>query len=250
MKQGGTAYACPSLMMMVNGGEFRMIHLGVLTIGETPRSDGLSQEMSEALGPGYRLVECGALDGLTDAEVATLAPDPDDYSLITLRADGSSVTVSKQKLLPRLQTRIDLLEREEGVSGTLLMCTGAFPPFDHSRPLFQPQSALYRVAQGFAAGGCPASLVPLPVQVEQMRYTWAEIGVPDAVVVVANPYAPLSGEAVARAAAMARAEGASALLMDCFGYTKEMKVRAQEAFGGPVILARSMAVRLLVEMTD
>ena len=40
------------------------IRLGVLTIGESPRSDALTADMQAALGAGYKLIERGALDTL------------------------------------------------------------------------------------------------------------------------------------------------------------------------------------------
>lgn len=226
------------------------IKLGVLTIGEAPRPDALTSDMQAALGPQFELVERGALEGLSDAEVEALAPGPSDYVLITLRASGQSVRLSKPKMLHLLQRQIDRLEREDGVAGTLLMCTGAFPAFQHTRFLLQPQQALYNVVLGLAAGGRPGSLTPLPAQIEQTRKKWAEFGAADAVVVPASPYGEDPVGAVAAGARQAREEGASVLFMDCFGYTLQMKEAARQAFGGPVVLARSMAARLLAEATS
>lgn len=224
--------------------------LGVLTIGEAPRPDMLTAEMERALGGGCRLVERGALDGLADAEVAALAPTPDDYLLVTLRADGVPVRIGKQRLLPLLQRQINRLEQEDGVAGTLLMCTGAFPAFHHDRLLLQPQEALYHSVIGLAAGSLPGSLTPLPEQIGQARKKWAEHGVPDAVVVSADPYGQDPLAAVAAGARQARERGAGVLFMDCFGYNRAMKEAARRGFGGPVVLARSLAARLLAEMTE
>lgn len=225
------------------------VRLGVLTIGETPRSDGLTADMQLALGSGYQLIERGALDGLSDAEVAALAPTAGEYTLITLRSSGQPVRVSKPRLLTRLQQQITRLEGEDGVAGILLMCTGAFPPFQHTGLLLQPQEALYKVVLGLAAGGVPASLTPLPEQVEQTRRKWADMGAPSAISVPANPYGPDPLGEITEAARRAREFGASVLFMDCFGYTLAMKEAARTGFGGPVVLARSMAARILAEVT-
>jgi protein AroM len=226
------------------------IKLGVLTIGEAPRPDALTGDMQSALGPQFELVERGALDGLTDAEVEALSAGPGDYVLITLRASGQSVRLGKPQILPLVQRQINRLEREHGVAGTILMCTGAFPAFQHDRFLMQPQQALYNVVLGLAAGGRPGSLTPLPAQVEQTRRKWAEFGAADSVVVTASPYGEDPVGAVASGARQAREEGAAVLFMDCFGYTLPMKEAARQAFGGPVVLARSMAARLLAEATS
>ncbi|MDQ3695197.1 MAG: AroM family protein [Chloroflexota bacterium] len=224
--------------------------IGVLTIGQSPRPDGLSRDIQAVLGARVRVVERGALDGLAADDVERLAPAADDYRLITLLRDGRSVQVSKRAILERLQAQIEVLEDDEGVDATLMMCTGAFPAFRHRRSLLLPQAALYGATIGMASGGRIGSLTPLATQVAQARDKWRELGVPDAEVVVANPYGDDPTGEVAAASADARDAGAQVLFMDCFGYNLTMKAAARHAFGGPVVLARSLAARLLVEMVD
>jgi hypothetical protein len=38
--------------------------------------------------------------------------------------------------------------------------------------------------------------------------------------------------------------------MDCFGYDLAMKAAARRAFGGPVVLARTLAARLIAELSE
>lgn len=224
------------------------VKLGVLTIGEAPRPDSLTADMRVTLGPGFEIVERGALDGLSDSEVASFTPDVGDYVLITLRANGTSVSLGKKKILSLMQRQINRLEQEDCVVGTLLMCTGAFPAFAHQRLLLQPQAVLYHTVVGLANGGRPASLTPLESQSEQCRRKWAEFDQPEALVIPANPYCEDPMKAVYEGAKKAREEGAAVLFMDCFGYTLAMREKAREAFGGPVVLARSMAARVLAEI--
>ncbi len=222
--------------------------IGVLTIGQSPRPDGLSQDIQAVLGPSMRVVERGALDGLAESEIRALAPQAGDYQLITLLRDGRSVHLSKRVILQRLQTQIGELEEHEGVDATLLMCTGQFPVFGHQKPLLLPQAALYGAVTGIAAGGRIGALIPLETQREQARRTWRDLGVADVEVVAASPYGEDPAATVAAASAAAREAGAQALFMDCFGYDLAMKAAARQAFGGPVVLARSLAARLLMEM--
>jgi protein AroM len=193
------------------------------------------------------VLERGALDGLSRSEIDAMAPTEGDYRLITLLRDGTSVQIAKRHILARLQAHIDDLEAQ-GVAVTLLMCTGEFPPFRHERPLVAPQAALYAVVRALAEGGRVASLTPLATQVEQAGRKWASLGVPDAVVVDADPYGADPIAAVAAGAARAREAGATVLFMDCFGYDLRMRDAAREAFRGTVVLARSMAARLAAEV--
>lgn len=222
--------------------------IGVLTIGQSPRPDGLSKDIQAVLGPNLRVVERGALDGLSETEIQGLAPQPGDYQLITLLRDGRSVQLSKRVILQRLQTQISELEEHEGVDAILLMCTGAFPAFTHRNPLLLPQAALYGAMVGIAAGGRIGALTPLGTQVEQAQRKWRELGVAGVEVVAANPYGEDPEGTIAAASVAAREAGAQALFMDCFGYDLAMKAAARQSFGGPVVLARSLAARLLVEM--
>lgn len=220
--------------------------IGLLTIGQSPRRDGLARDVGAAVGGG-EVLERGALDGLDRDQIAAMRPGADDYRLITLLADGTSVQIAKRHILARLQAHIDDLEAE-GVDVTLLMCTGEFPPFRHARPLLAPQAALYAIVRALADGGRIASLTPLASQVEQAGKKWASLGVPDAFVTDGDPYGADPVAAVTAGAARAREGGATVLFMDCFGYDARMRDAAREAFGGTVVLARTMAARLAAEV--
>lgn len=229
-----------------NAGGLGTLKVGLLTIGQAPRKDGLASDVRQVLG-GVEVLERGALDGLGDEEIAKMRPDEGDYRLITLLRDGRSVQVAKRHLLPRLQAQIDALEGE-GVDVTLLMCTGEFPSFRHQRPLLAPQAALYAVVIALASGGRVASLTPLDTQVEQARRKWSSLGVATAFVTDADPYGSDPCGQVKAGAGNAAEAGASVLFLDCFGYDLRMKKAAQEAFPGHVVLARSLAARLAAEV--
>lgn len=218
--------------------------LGLLTIGQAPRPDGLAHDV-RAVAEGVRVIEKGALDGLTAREVAPMTPSADEYRLVTLLSDRTPVQVAKRHVVPRLQAQIEALEAE-GAQVTLLMCTGAFPAFRHSVPLIAPQESLYSLVKGLGQGGRVGSLTPLSSQVGQAKAKWRDHGVDDAFVADADPYGPDPHGAVSAAAAAARAAGATVLFMDCFGYDMLMRDAARRSFGGPVVLARSMAARLAV----
>ena len=222
--------------------------VGVLTIGQSPRFDALGAEVAAVLGAGFDLVERGALDGLTAAEVEALAPGPDDQLLVTLLSDGRSVDVGKERILPLLQRQLQLLEEEDGVAATLLVCSGPFPAFRHCRPLVQPQAALYGAVLALAGGGPVAAMLPEPAQFEWSRREWRRSGVAEPVLVAAEPYQADAHTAVAAAAGDARERGGAVLYLDCFGYDASMREAARAAFGGPVVLARSLAARVLAEV--
>lgn len=220
----------------------------VLTVGQSPRPDGLARDIQAVVGPNVRIIERGALDGLAREQIASMGPKGDEYRLITMLNDGTSVQLSKRAVLSLLQTQITDLEENGDVDATLVMCTGEFPKFEHSRPLLLPQEALYGAVIGLAGDGRVGDLTPLETQLDQARHKWSEMGIDDLALADANPYCDDPIAAVAAGAAKVREAGGTVLFMDCFGYDLEMKAAAQQAFGGPVILARSMAARLIAEI--
>jgi protein AroM len=225
-----------------------MTGVGLLTIGQSPRFDALAAEVGAVMGPGFAVIERGALDGLPAAELEVLGPGEGEALLVTLLRDGRSVSVSKERILELVQRQIHSLEEEDGVSATLLVCSGPFPPFRHCRPLVQPQAALYGAALALAGGGLVAAMLPEPRQFEWSRREWRRAGVSDPVLVAAEPYQANAQAAVEAAAREARERGADVLYLDCFGYDAGMREGARATFGGPVVLARSMAARLLLEV--
>jgi protein AroM len=221
--------------------------LGLLTIGQSPRRDGLARDVRAALGADFEVLERGALDGLEHEQIEAFAPTEGDYRLVTLLRDGTPVEIAKRHIVPRLQAQITALEAE-GASATLLLCTGTFPPFRHQRPLLAPQEALYGIVRALATGGRIGALTPLPGQLAQAHQKWHDMGLSDAVVEAANPYAPEPLEQITEASRRVRVRGASVLFMDCFGYDLTMRSAAEEAFGGTVLLARTMAARIAADL--
>jgi protein AroM len=223
--------------------------IGVLTIGQAPRADDAVAELRHVLGPGYAITERGALDDLSPAQIERVGPEPGHYLLISLLKNGQSVTMSKQKILPLVQERIDAFG-DDGVHAILLLCTGAFPDFKSDRMIVQPQDALYHLVRGLAGQSRRriGVMMPLTGQIEQTRAKWHEHGV-DPVLAAASPYTP--DDEITPAARDLAERGADLIFMDCMGYSLAMKARAKTAAGGcPIVLARSAIARVLAEIAD
>ena len=225
-----------------------MTRLGVVTIGQAPRPD-LTPELT-ALAPKATVVERGVLDGLTRAEIEARPVAPDDHALTTRLADGTSVVLGESLVMERLPGILADLEKE--VDAVLLACTGAFPELEHTKPLFVPDRLIaFGAAALLGDTGCVGVVCPLP---EQRQDTEAKFGrrLPDGARVVTDVCSPYTGTLDDLAAAARRlAEGGADLLaLDCIGYTEEMRARAAAASGLPVVLARSVCVRLASEVLD
>lgn len=216
-----------------------MSRLGVLTIGQSPRADVVPLLVESLEG---EIAEGGALDGLAEAEIAALAPAPGEYVLATRLRDGRQVTVSRERILPYVQSALDRLAPQ--VDAVLLLCTGEFPPLRCDRLLIEPSRLLYHVVAGVAAGQLLGVLVPLPEQVDEARRRWQAAGRVAAVAAV-SPYG--DGD-FSQAAGVLREAGTELAVMDCMGYTREHKRRVVAAAARPAILAGTAVAAVLREL--
>src|SRR5688500_12224285 len=66
--------------------------IALVTIGQSPRPDVSSSMFNEPTR--QRLLEAGALDGLSDAMIHALTPVDGDHPLVTRLGNGSEVVVA------------------------------------------------------------------------------------------------------------------------------------------------------------
>ena len=218
--------------------------IGALTIGQAPRVD-VTGDLGHLFGPHVELIEAGALDGLTRAEIDTFAPGPDDYVLISRLTDGSSAVFADRYVLPLLQQRIHALE-QQGVSMILFFCTGDFPDdFTAGVPLIFPYKILNGLVPALTSNGHIAVLTPKPEQVAQAENKWKHY-VRQVTVVPASPYGDIAE--VEAAAHRLKGCGADLVVMDCIGYNVAMKRMVADITGINVLLSRTILARVAAEL--
>ncbi|WP_020573155.1 AroM family protein [Actinopolymorpha alba] len=230
--------------------------LGVVTIGQSPRIDMVPEMLpwlrSAVAGTEVEIVERGALDGLSPDEIAALAPSGTANHVLTTRlADGSAVVLDHDPMMARVQVAIRWLEdpAQAGVDATLVVCTGEFPALDHQRPLLLAERLFVAGVRGLCGAepdGVLGVICPLPEQEGMSLGKWS--GVAGRVeVVAASPYVEGARDAVAAAARQLASRGVRWILLDCMGYTEEMRAAARAVSDVPVLLARSVVARLAGE---
>ena len=218
--------------------------VGAITIGQSPRTD-VVQELFPLMGEQVELIQAGALDGLTREDIQAFAPGPEDYTLISRLRDGSSVMIAERHILPQLQQCIERLE-EQGVNLILFLCTGDFPAVFHSKvPLIFPCKVLNGLVPALSNRGKIAVVVPTPQHVDQTEKKWNQY-VKESIIIPASPYGSQDDlDAAARAAAKMDVE---LVVMDCISYNIGMKEQFQKLSGKRVILSRTLAVRVMMEL--
>lgn len=204
--------------------------LGILTIGQSPRVD-VVPAIVEVL-TGVEIAEAGALDGLTQAEIAALAPTPGEYVLVTRLRDGRDVVISRERVLPYVQQALARLAPT--VDLVLLLCTGEFPSLRSDRLIIEPSRVLQHFVAGTAGRRSLGVLVPLPEQAAEAERRWRRTV--DRVTAVAD-VSPYRDADFPQAARRLRDAGAEIIVMDCMGYTPAQKRQVVAACALPTILA-------------
>ena len=219
--------------------------VGAVTIGQSPRTD-VVPEMS-SLAPRTHWIEAGALDNLNEAAIRRLAPSNGEFPLITRLKCGQSVTVGFESVKPFIQSAITRIEAEADL--IVLLCSGPFSLRSHV-PLLLTHHLVFSAVQALQLSRL-VILKPHKQQVSQhLEGTEATRRYSDIGVETIPIFMPAYGSAnFEEAGCTARSTGASAIVMDCFGYTLDMKRKIAKASGLPTFLVRSLATKMVTELT-
>jgi protein AroM len=188
------------------------------------------------LGREVRIVEKGALDGLTRPEILRLRPEPGDFPLATRLRDGSPVVVGKRTIGPLLKKQLKLMVNRH-VLLVALLCTDEFPRLGPQGILLQPGRLLRRSAVSLLRRGKLGVFVPLEAQKEAAERKWRRTGL-DLVVAALNPYQefPQSKEAVKKM----RGKKVDLAVLDCIGYSLKTAQNIERLLGRPVLGPRTV----------
>lgn len=218
-----------------------MTTLGLITIGQAPRDD-ITPDIEAQLPEYVDVTEVGVLDRFNSAEAVKEAAGPREGEpvFVTKLRDGSSVTIDRAATIELMQERIRELAADVSTIGVL--CTGAFPAFDTDVLVLEPSKLLHTWTSGIVDGGTVGVLVPKPEQVPQTHEKWAEF---DLVTAAGSPYVD---EDEVTPAAEALGTDVDLVVMDCMGYTPEMKDQVREVTGAGVLLGRSVLWKTATEV--
>ena len=221
-----------------------MKRLGLLSIGETPRTDILSVMRREL--PDTELVEYGILDALDEKQRQALKPLPGDFPLVSRLRDGSQFSLGKHQAVELIGQGLRFLH-ERGITVVVLLCTCRFSldipkgmlVVEAGRVIDAAMEALVR------EGGTAGLLAPLPAQAGELAAHYA--GLPGHMVTAAaSPY-----EDVRFAEAAAEGlKGADFVFLHCMGYTAPYKAAVQRVCGCPVIQSSSLVARFVAELMN
>jgi protein AroM len=222
-----------------------MERLGMITIGQAPRPD-IAPIIEKYLDGRAELIQVGVLDGMTKEYIEqNLHPKKDDYVLTSTLVTNESVIMSREKIKPILQEKINYLE-DIGITQILLLCTGVFPGLTtRSSYLIEPDHIITPTVKALVGNRRFGVIVPLEEQKELLYPKYLSFGLKPSFS-VASPYKN-DIKSYKRAANELR-DKVDIILLDCMGYTEQARDIVANATGLPVVLSNAIMAKLVSEM--
>lgn len=218
--------------------------VAMVTIGQSPRTD-VTSDVADILGPSITIVECGALDELTNTDISELKPSSNDHVLVSRLRDGSEVKISHKRVVGLVNDCISKVQEKADI--VVLLCTGEFKEVHADKLLIMPSDLLFRVVQSILPRGVAGILVPSPLQFDDMRIKWNREGL-GIVLESLSPYQETDESSVKEIASRFVNAKADLLVLDCIGYSMKLSQTLKELTGLPTILARTLVARVVREL--
>lgn len=218
--------------------------IAFVSIGQSPRRDIIS-DFTALWGERMHILDIGALDELSLAEIKQLAPLPGESDLITRLRDGQSVFLSHDRLLPHMEKAIQKAA-EWGAQCVVILCTGDFSTLHSPLPLLLPSEILaHSVASLLKAGDKLTVIVPTQGQIAEATERWSQRGYEVVKVICEEPF----GEHKALLATLKMdqdIQNSQGLIADCFGFDLEFFNNVAKVYDRPVFVSRTLIAHLLL----
>lgn len=219
--------------------------LGIAVIGQAPRDDIAALFAAQAPA-GTKVILRGCLDGMSDKEVAAIAPKDGADTLYTRLPGDHDVKISKMAVVERAPATLARL-RDDGADALVFNCTGAFPAMPGDAGVLFPSRVLAGLSAGLLPAGRLGLLVPLAEQTMKLTEKWQRPGIE----VIAESVAPSASDAEVEAAATRlKARAPDLIAMDCMSYTPATKDIVKRIAGVPTLLGVTATARVLRELLE
>jgi protein AroM len=223
----------------------KKIKTGFITIGQSPRPY-IMDAIAPTLERSFDIIEDGALNGYTYDEILKEFPfkKGSDF-FVTELSDGTEVHINLEHIKPLVQKSIDRLENK-GAKIIVLMCTGEMGGFKSNVLFVESSEIIKSVAAALGKNKKVGVLIPDENQREQMEKRWRETDI-DAEICALSPY--ISFEEAEEKVTNFRDRNWDMAVLDCMGYTKELKQAISDKLNIRVLLSRSVVASVISELS-
>ncbi|MCY9549342.1 AroM family protein [Lysinibacillus xylanilyticus] len=217
-----------------------MNKVGLLTIGQSPRSD-ITPTFEEIFDKDIEIVERGALDSLNEAQLLTVIARKEKNICVSRLRDGRSIIMCRRKLLPLLQNELSKMQEE--VDMVIVLCTEDLPTLTCEKPIFYPNRIVTQAISAMSDQPKIGLIIPLEEQKRSVLEKWEGVS-EDITVAVASPYDYSNFEEAARYLKDYRVD---IIILDCMGYNEEHRQFVRKESGILTILPRTLVARIVLE---
>ncbi len=207
--------------------------LCIMPLGQTPRNDWLDP-IQRLVGDSVEVVQHGCLDGLSYEDILALDQRADDHMLATAlpAAGGKRVTFAKRHVLDRMQENLDKVAAE-GADIVAVCCSEKWPvSYTFDGQWIEVFSVMHDLVTGMGYKGKGAVFYHVEGQKQATIDRWADVEDQD-FVYLADGRSDAEHEAIMQELEKAGYEYA---VLDCFGFSLELREQIQERLGIPAYL--------------
>ena len=222
-----------------------MKELLTITLGQSPRKD-IQEILDKYIGYGTNINQVGLLDDVPHEEyerMTSISSGQDVY--VSKLSVGSEVILDKEAVEEKVSETIRHFEAE-GVRQILLLCTGEFEDLGSgASSVYTPEKLIFPTIATLVREHQFGIIVPKQEQVHMMWEKWRKYDL-SPIISSASPYSDVN--CVLKAGRRLKNEGAEYILLDCMGYTEEMKMAVLKETNIPVILSNTLMAKVLSEL--
>lgn len=214
--------------------------VGLISMGQFSKAT-IKEDILAILEPGFEIVGVGILDKFSfDYIHEHFWPTAEESFIVSTIEHGRVVKLAVTRAVKLINEKIRYLENN-GISCSLLMCTGYFQGIEHKHLLIEPQKVIRAALQ--ALGVRKVGIV-VPEQ-EQIDDSFKQYEAFNPIVVAASPYGDL--KEIKKACAGFPTDR-DMILLDCMGFTQKIKNIVAEITGKHIMLPRTLAASLLLNI--
>ncbi len=216
-----------------------------ISAGRSPRDD-IVPDLLAFLDQPVDAREIGALDDLTEAEIAAMAPAAGEQVIHTRLGPGRWIVVSKARLTRRMQDLVSALP-VEGRPLVVILSTGLLGDFPTPFPTVNAQRALETAIRSLIAEGERLGII-LPLERQARADMLPELRRFDTLSAAVE-----TGDRIGMMEALARLSPCDIVVLNSVSYTEADARLIRQVSGKRVILARRIigsAINLLLSTRD
>lgn len=168
-----------------------------------------------------------------------------ENTLVSRKRNGESVILNGDLVEERLEK--DLFKAiKEGHENILLLCTGEFNEINHKNiNLFIPDKIITPLIANIFPDKKMGLLIPNKNQFSMMSNKWRKQGLTP-FIEYASPYSSIAE--IIKSCQKLERSGVDFILMDCMGYTEQMKQEVIRKVNIPIVLSNSLLIKILAEI--